>query len=90
MLRTRFTNVLQHPAPSLIRDVVADPATQYRFNLLALGGSRAESVREWLLQQGVSADHIKTISYGKEKPFCEQDSEERRQQNRVDHFVFQR
>jgi peptidoglycan-associated lipoprotein len=71
--------------------VVADPATHstgstyWRWEV-----AERKSVREWLLQQGVSADHIKTISYGKEKPFCEQDSEERRQQNRVDHFVFQR
>lgn len=43
---------------------------------LALGTSRAESAEQSLLQQGVSADRIKTISYGKEKSFCTQDEEQ--------------
>ncbi len=43
---------------------------------LALGTSRAESVKQSLLQQGVSTDRIKTISYGKERPFCTEDNEQ--------------
>ncbi|MGO9268378.1 MAG: OmpA family protein [Candidatus Binataceae bacterium] len=57
---------------------------------LALGTNRAESVKQVLLQHGISAERIKTVSYGKEKPFCTQDNEQCWQQNRVDHYVFER
>lgn len=57
---------------------------------LALGASRANSVKQALEQQGVNTDQIKTISYGKERPFCTQDNDQCWQQNRRDHFVFQR
>jgi len=56
---------------------------------IALGTSRAETVKHNLIQHGVSADRIQTISYGKEKPFCSQDNEDCWQRNRVDHIVFQ-
>jgi len=51
-----------------------------------LGTSRAESLKQQLLQQGVSADRIQTTSLGKEKPFCTENNEQCWQQNRVDHF----
>ena len=35
---------------------------------LALGERRANAVRQYLVAQGVPADRIKTISYGKERP----------------------
>jgi peptidoglycan-associated lipoprotein len=35
---------------------------------LALGERRATSVRQYLIAQGIPADRIKTISYGKERP----------------------
>ena len=33
---------------------------------------------------------FRTVSFGKEKPFCTEDNEQCWQQNRVDHFVFER
>ena len=38
---------------------------EYNF---ALGGRRANSVREFLVAHGVSGDRIDTVSYGKERP----------------------
>lgn len=35
---------------------------------LALGDRRAQSVKKYLIDLGISADRIKTISYGKERP----------------------
>ncbi len=35
---------------------------------IALGERRANAVRQYLVAQGVPADRIKTISYGKERP----------------------
>jgi hypothetical protein len=57
---------------------------------LALGTNRAESLKCVLLRQGVSEDRIKTISYGRERPFCSQDNDQCWQQNRVDHFALAR
>jgi len=35
---------------------------------LALGARRANSVQEYLISQGVAANRLRTISYGKERP----------------------
>lgn len=57
---------------------------------LALGDSRANSLKDRLISQGVSAERIKTISYGKERPFCSQDDDQCWQQNRRDRVSLQR
>lgn len=75
----------QHPSIKIVLEGHCDDRGSEEYNL-ALGTSRAETLKRALLQQGVSADRIKTISYGKEKPFCTQDNEQCWQQNRVDHF----
>ena len=62
-------------------------STEYN---LALGTSRAEAVKSALTQAGIAADRVKTISYGKEKPFCNEHTEECWQQNRRAHFVYQK
>jgi len=62
-------------------------STEYN---LALGDSRASAVKNALVAAGVSANRIKTISYGKEKPFCIESNEACWQQNRRGHFVYQK
>ncbi len=57
---------------------------------LALGESRADAVKTALIAQGIGADRIKTISYGKERPFCTEENEQCWQQNRRGHFVLQK
>ena len=54
---------------------------------LGLGARRAASAKEFLVSLGLSADHIQTVSFGKERPFCTEESESCYQQNRRDHFV---
>ncbi len=54
---------------------------------LGLGDRRATSVREFLTQIGIPAERLKTISYGKEKPFCTDASEACYGKNRRVHFV---
>lgn len=49
---------------------------------LALGARRANAVKEYLVGQGVSADRIETISYGKERPVCTESNENCWAQNR--------
>jgi len=53
---------------------------------LALGSSRADAVRDQLVKLGIARDRIKTISYGKEKPFCTEPNEQCWRQNRRAHF----
>lgn len=78
----------QHPHVKILIEGHCDDRGSEEYNL-ALGTSRAESAKQSLLQQGVSTDRIKTISYGKERPFCAEDNEQCWQRNRVDHFVFE-
>ena len=80
------TFLSQHPSIKILVEGHCDDRGSEEYNL-ALGSSRADSVKQSLLQQGVSGDRVKTISYGKEKPFCSQDDEQCWQQNRVDHFT---
>ena len=58
-------------------------STEYN---LALGDQRASAVKNALTAAGVSASRIKTISYGKEKPFCTESNEACWQQNRRGHL----
>jgi peptidoglycan-associated lipoprotein len=62
-------------------------STEYN---LALGANRADAVKNALVQAGVAGDRIKTISYGKEKPFCAESNESCWQQNRRGHFVYEK
>ncbi len=54
---------------------------------LALGDRRANAAKEFLVSQGVDGSRMDTISYGKEKPFCEEHNEACWQQNRRAHLV---
>jgi peptidoglycan-associated lipoprotein len=59
-------------------------STEYN---LGLGDRRAAAVKQYLVSLGISADRISTVSYGKEKPFCSEHTEDCWQQNRRGHFV---
>lgn len=54
---------------------------------LGLGDKRAKSTRDYLLSLGVPSSRIDTISYGKEKPLCEEHTEDCFAKNRRAHFV---
>ena len=54
---------------------------------LALGDRRANAAKEYLVSLGVDASRIKTVSYGKERPFCNESTEDCWQQNRRAHFL---
>ena len=49
---------------------------------IALGNRRANAARDYLVAQGVSADRISTISYGKDRPTATGDDEQSWTQNR--------
>ncbi len=54
---------------------------------LALGDRRANAAREYLASLGVDGTRLRTVSYGKERPFCTESSESCWQQNRRGHLV---
>jgi len=54
---------------------------------LGLGDRRATSARDFLVQLGVPATNITTISYGKERPVCTDADEACYQRNRRAHLV---
>ncbi len=79
----------QHPDMQFTIEGHCDERGSTEYNL-ALGDNRANSTKQALISLGVSAGRIRTISYGKEKPFCTESNESCWAQNRRAHFVFQR
>ena len=79
----------QHPNINFTIEGHCDERGSTDYNL-ALGDQRASSVKNALTGAGVNASRIKTISYGKEKPFCTESNEACWQQNRRGHFVYQK
>ena len=57
-----------------------------RYNLV-LGDRRANAIRDYLITLGIAASRIETISYGEERPFCEEHIEECWQLNRRGRIV---
>ena len=88
-LATASQFLQQHPNLKFTIEGHCDERGSTEYNL-ALGDSRAAAVRDQLTRNGVTADRIKTISYGKEKPFCSESNEQCWQQNRRGHFVLQK
>ena len=54
---------------------------------LALGERRAKNAYEYLVSLGVAADRLKTVSYGKEIPLCQESNEACWARNRRAHFA---
>ena len=75
-----------HPQMKATIEGHCDERGSTEYNLV-LGDRRAAAVKNYLVQLGISADRLNTVSYGKEKPFCTQSNEECWQTNRRGHFV---
>ena len=83
----------------VIRDILAkDPNEKLRIEghcdergsteyNLGLGQRRAQASKNYLVSLGISADRVDTVSWGKERPFCNESTEDCWQQNRRGHFV---
>ncbi|MFY9662634.1 MAG: peptidoglycan-associated lipoprotein Pal [Terriglobales bacterium] len=79
--------LVHHPNVKVLVEGHCDDRGSEEYNI-ALGASRSESVKQSLVREGIPADRIRTVSYGKEKPFCHEENEQCWQQNRVGHFAF--
>jgi len=76
----------QNPEIKLTIEGNCDSRGSTEYNLV-LGDRRASAVKTYLVQLGISADRINTVSYGKEKPICTEENESCWQQNRNGHPV---
>ena len=83
---TRFLQ--QHPNIKFTIEGHCDERGSTEYNL-ALGDNRANATKQALVSLGIPADRMRTISYGKEKPFCTESTEACWSQNRRAHFVYQ-
>lgn len=77
----------QHPKVTFVIEGHCDERGSTEYNL-ALGDNRANAAKQAMVAQGVQGGRIRTISYGKEKPFCTESTESCWQQNRRAHFVY--
>jgi peptidoglycan-associated lipoprotein len=76
------------PNASIIVEGHCDDRGSAEYNL-GLGDRRASAAKDYLVQLGVPADRLKTISYGKERPQCTEENETCWQKNRRAHFSAQ-
>ena len=56
---------------------------------MALGQERAQAAKDYLVQVGIPSAQLSTVSYGKEKPVCDEHDEACWQKNRHIHIVAQ-
>jgi peptidoglycan-associated lipoprotein len=71
----------QHPEVRFTIDGDADERGSQEYNL-GLGDRRANTVKEFLVMQGVNANRMMTVSYGEERPVCHEQTEDCYQRNR--------
>lgn len=56
---------------------------------MVLGKRRAHAVKRFLEDLGVPAENLQAVSYGKDKPFCTESTQDCWQENRRGHFLIQ-
>ena len=83
------TFLKSHPEMKVVIEGHCDDRGSEEYNL-SLGENRAGSLKKALINAGLDASRVKTISYGEEKPFCTEENETCWQQNRRDHLKLDR
>jgi peptidoglycan-associated lipoprotein len=81
--------LIAHPGIKIVIGGYCDERGSDEYNLV-LGQNRAAAGKNALVTAGVAADRIRVISYGKEKPFCTESTEQCWQLNRRDGFTIDR
>jgi peptidoglycan-associated lipoprotein len=81
--------LVAHPDIKVVLGGYCDERGSNEYNL-ALGQNRADAAKNALVTAGVAGTRIRVISYGKEKPFCSESTEECWQQNRRAGFTLDR
>ncbi|MBN2241265.1 MAG: peptidoglycan-associated lipoprotein Pal [Acidobacteria bacterium] len=85
-LTSNIRALKERPSIRITIEGHCDERGSSKYNL-ALGDRRANAAKEFLVNQGIEAGRIDTVSYGEERQFCTEKSEECYQQNRRAHFL---
>ena len=77
-----------HPQMKIIVEGYCDQRGSEEYNL-GLGDRRATNAKTFLVNSGVASERMNTISFGKNRPFCTEATEDCWQQNRRAHLAVQ-
>jgi peptidoglycan-associated lipoprotein len=86
-LTSDATFLKSHPEIKFTIEGHCDERGSEEYNL-GLGDRRATAAKNFLVNLGISADDINTISYGKDRQVCTESNEDCWQKNRRAHFHF--
>ena len=86
ILQENVRYLKEHAGADLTLEGHCDERGTDEYNL-ALGQRRADAVRTYLVDLGVSGTRLKTVSFGEERPFALGSDESAWSQNRRVHFV---
>lgn len=89
VLQSNAAWLKSHGQYKLLVEGHCDERDTIEYNL-ALGDRRAKSVRQYLIDLGVPADRIRTISYGEERPADPGHDEEAYARNRRGEFTLEK
>ncbi|HEX9198887.1 MAG TPA: OmpA family protein [Acidobacteriaceae bacterium] len=81
--------LVAHPEIKIVIGGYCDDRGSAEYNL-ALGENRANTAKTALVNAGVAGNRIRVVSFGKEKQFCTEETEECWQQNRRGQFSLDR
>lgn len=85
ILEKNAVYLLKHPNIQVQIESHCDERGTNNYNL-ALGDRRALTVKSYMTSQGIAESRMHLISYGEEKPFCQESNENCWHQNRKVHF----
>jgi len=86
---TELRDILKdYPAYKLTVEGHCDERGSAEYNM-ALGEARAEAAKAYLVQVGIPGEQLGLVSYGKEKPVCDEHDEGCWQRNRRIHIMAQ-
>ena len=84
---TELRDILKdYPDYKLTIEGHADERGSAEYNM-ALGQARAEAAKAYLVQVGIPSQQLGIVSYGKERPACQEQTEDCYQKNRRIHIV---
>lgn len=86
VMKANATWLQSNGKANLVVEGHCDERGSVEYNI-GLGDRRARSAKSYMANLGISADKISTISYGKERPLCNEHNESCWWQNRRAEFI---
>jgi len=88
LLQKKASWLREYKTTTVVIEGHADNRGTNEYNL-ALGEGRAQSAKTFLVDLGIDASRLQTISYGEERPLDPRETEDAWAKNRRAHFVIQ-